>query len=92
MRVINADLNTDFRLRARVKIKLPFWALRRPPGKARGRRIAGYLTDEKRGQAEWISVQNGKFILTRALSLAAGNYTGLPAFPAMDAGTLAEPL
>ena|GEM_PF-6027618 len=60
---------SGYQVRARVKIKLPFWALRRPSGKARGRRIAGYLTDEQRRQAEWISVQNGKFILTRALKV-----------------------
>jgi len=31
-------------LRALVKINLSTWALKHPPGKARGRRIASYLT------------------------------------------------
>jgi hypothetical protein len=40
--------------RVRPKINLHFQVLRRPHGKAREGRIAGYLTDEQRSQAGWI--------------------------------------
>jgi hypothetical protein len=41
-------------LRVRPKINLHFQVVRRPHGKARGGRIAGYLTDEQRSHAGWI--------------------------------------
>jgi hypothetical protein len=54
-------------LRVRPKINLHFQALRRPHGKAREGRIAGYLTDEQRSHAGWIGASKCEVIFGRAL-------------------------
>ena len=55
-------------LRVCEEINLHFQESRRPHGKARGGRIAGYLTDEQRSQAGWIGVLKCEVIFERALS------------------------
>jgi hypothetical protein len=55
-------------LRVREKITLHFRGSRRPHGKARGGRIASYLTDEQRSQARWIGSLNCEIIFERARS------------------------
>ena len=55
-------------LRVREEITLHFQESRRPRGKARGGRIASYLTDEQRSQAGWIGSLNCEVIFERALS------------------------
>ena len=57
------------RLRVRVEINLHFQKSRRPHGKARGGRIAGYLTDAKRSQAGWIGSLKCEVIFERALRI-----------------------
>jgi hypothetical protein len=54
--------------RVREEINLHFQESRRPHGKARGGRIAGYLTDEERSQAGWIGALKCEVIFERALS------------------------
>ena len=56
-------------LRVREEINLHFQESRRPHGKARGGRIASYLTDEERSQAGWIGALKGKVIFERTLSV-----------------------
>jgi hypothetical protein len=56
-------------LRVRSKINLHFQGSRRPHGKARGRRIAGYLTDEQRSHAGWIGSSKCEVIFERALTV-----------------------
>jgi peptidyl-prolyl cis-trans isomerase C len=56
-------------LRVREEINLHFQESRRPHGKARGGRIAGYLTDEERSQAGWIGALKCEVIFERALRL-----------------------
>ena len=55
--------------RVREEINLHFQESRRPHGKARGGRIAGYLTDEERSQAGWIGALKGKVIFERTLKV-----------------------
>ncbi len=55
-------------IRVREEINLHFQELRRPHGKARGGRIAGYLTDEQRSQAGWIGALKCEVIFEQALS------------------------
>jgi len=55
-------------LRVREEINLYFQESRRPHGKARGGRIAGYLTDKQRSQAEWIGTLKREVIFERAHS------------------------
>ncbi len=55
-------------IRVRSKINLHFQGLRRPHGKARGGRIAGYLTDEQRSHAGWIGSSKCEVVFERALS------------------------
>ena len=50
------------------EINLHFQESRRPHGKARGGRIAGYLTDEQHSQAGWIGALKCEVIFERALS------------------------
>ena len=57
------------RLRVREEINLHFQESRRPHGKARGGRIAGYLTDEQRSQAGWIGALKCEVIFEQALSI-----------------------
>jgi len=45
--------------------------LRRTHGKARGGRIAGYLTNEQRSHAGWIGASKCEVIFERALSLGS---------------------
>jgi nickel transport protein len=54
-------------VRVRSKINLRFQVLRRPHGKARGGRIAGYLTNEQRSRAGWIGSSKCEVIFERAL-------------------------
>ena len=56
-------------LRVREEINLHFQEARRPHGKARGGRIAGYLTDEQRSQAGWIGALKCEVIFEGALRL-----------------------
>ena len=60
-------LKITFQLRVREEINLHFQESSRPHGKARGGRIAGYLTDEQRSQAGWIGALKCEFIFERAL-------------------------
>jgi len=55
-------------VRVRSKINLHFQVLRRTHGKARGGRIAGYLTNEQRSHAGWIGASKCEVIFERALS------------------------
>ena len=55
-------------IRVREEINLHFQESRRPHGKARGGRIAGYLTDEQRSQAGWIGALKCEVIFEQALS------------------------
>jgi hypothetical protein len=54
-------------IRVREEVNLHFQESRRPHGKASGGRIAGYLTDEQRSQAEWIGALKCEVIFERAL-------------------------
>ena len=54
--------------RVRSKINLHFQVLRRTHGKARGGRIAGYLTNEQRSHAGWIGASKCEVIFERAHS------------------------
>ncbi|OEU66876.1 MAG: hypothetical protein BA867_05035 [Desulfobacterales bacterium S5133MH16] len=54
-------------LRVREEINLHFQESSRPHGKARGGRIAGYLSDEQRRQAGWIGALKCEVIFERAL-------------------------
>jgi len=56
-------------VRVREEINLHFQESRRPHGKARGGRIAGYLTDEQRSQAGWIGALKCEVIFEQALSI-----------------------
>ena len=58
-------------VRVPEKINLYFKESRRPHGKARGERIAGYLTDEQRSQAGWIGALKCEVIFERALSIGS---------------------
>ena len=60
--------NCKERLRVREEINLYFQESRRTHGKTRGGRIASYLTDEQRSQAEWIGASKCEVIFERALS------------------------
>ena len=60
------------RLRVRSEINLHFQGLSHPHGKARGERIASYLTDEQRSHAEWIGASKCEVISERALSTVPG--------------------
>ncbi len=60
--------------RVREEINLHFQESRRPHGKARGGRIAGYLTDAQRGQAGWIGALKCEVIFERALSTCIRKY------------------
>ena len=60
-------------LRVREEINLHFQELRRPHGKARGGRIAGYLTDEQHSQAGWIGALKCEVIFERALRVRGEN-------------------
>jgi hypothetical protein len=55
------------KLGVRVEINLYFQKSRRPHGKARGGRIAGYLTDAQRSQAGWIGALKCGVIFERTL-------------------------
>jgi hypothetical protein len=59
-------LKTPFRVRE--EINLHFQESRHTHGKARGGRIASYLTDEQRSQAGWIGASKCEVIFERALS------------------------
>jgi len=68
LEVSNIRPHPDFvALRVREKITLHFRGSRRPCGKARGGRIASYLTDEQRSQAGWIGSLKCEIIFERAL-------------------------
>ena len=56
-------------LRVREEISLHFQQSRRTHGKARGGRIASYLTDEQRSQAGWIGASKCEVVFERALRL-----------------------
>ena len=66
---LGVDTGIIFPLRAGDKIKSHFWLFTRSPSKARGGRIAGYLTDEQRGGVRCMDDQKCDFILSPALSL-----------------------
>ena len=66
--VINLIIFEVFTLRVRSKINLQFQVLRRSHDKARGGRIASYLTDEQRSHAGWIGASKCEVIFERALS------------------------
>jgi len=55
------------KLSVRSKINLHFQGLRRTHGKARGGRIAGYLTNEQRSHAGWIGASKCEVIFERTL-------------------------
>jgi len=55
-------------IRVREEINLHFQELSRPHGKARGGRIADYLTGEQRSQAGWIGALKCEVIFEQALS------------------------
>jgi hypothetical protein len=59
-----------FVLRVREEISLHFQESRHPHGKARGGRIAGYLTDKQRSQAGWIGALKCEVIFERARTIA----------------------
>ncbi|MDL1962940.1 MAG: hypothetical protein LWW98_01145, partial [Deltaproteobacteria bacterium] len=59
-------------VRIRPKINLHFEVLRRSHDKARGGRIASYLTDEQRSHAGWIGASKCEVIFGRVLSLVKG--------------------
>ncbi len=63
----NDSPTTSKGLRVREEINLHFQESRRPYGKARGGRIAGYLTDEQRSLAEWIGALKCEVIFECAL-------------------------
>jgi hypothetical protein len=55
-------------VRVHEEINLHFQESRRPHGKTRGGRIAGYLTDTQRSQAGWIGALKCEVVFERALS------------------------
>ena len=57
----------QFSFRIRPKINLHFEVSRRSHDKARGGRIASYLTDEQRSHAEWIGTSKCEVIFGRVL-------------------------
>ena len=61
-------------LRVREETNLHFQESRRTHGKARGGRIASYLTDEQRSQAGWIGASKCEVIFERALNDNKGVY------------------
>ena len=61
------EIKIPQKLRVREEINLHFQESRRPLGKARGGRIASYLTDEQRSQAGWIGSLKCEVIFERAL-------------------------
>ncbi len=62
-------VNREPFLMVRSKINLHFQVLRRTHGKARGGRIAGYLTNEQRSHAGWIGASKCEVIFERALNI-----------------------
>jgi len=66
-------------VRVREEITLHFQESRRPHGKARGGRIASYLTDEQRSQAGWIGASKCEVIFERALSYFLKNNADIEA-------------
>jgi tetratricopeptide (TPR) repeat protein len=64
-------------LRVREEINLHFQESRRTHGKARGGRIASYLTDEQRCQAGWIGASKCEVIFERALKMTTLTLIGV---------------
>jgi hypothetical protein len=56
-----------FQLRVSEEITLRFQEPSRPHGKARGGRIASYLTDKQRSQAGWIGALKCEIVFEQAL-------------------------